>query len=698
LTRWAARLRIRTRLILAFAVLLGLLIALAVLSVRWQNQFSAALTQLISEQFELREVVAEVDGNAEDATRRLLVLMSTNRGIRVSAYTEIDAANRRLDTAMRVLDARLAGSAERVALDAVWDRVARYRRSYADVVDRIEANDFDSARELLGSDTEVELTLLTQSIRNLSATSERAAAEQAGALRERVASARNIVIALCLLGLALGGLLAFGVTRSIARPLGLAEAGARRIAAGDYEGRIEVPADDELGRMADAMNTMAEAVAARERRLRQLADSDLLTGLAQRSRFVREGDAMLAALPGDRPLALLMCLDVDRLKAVNSVLGFDAGDALLIGAASKLAGLFNGAACCGRLAGGTFVCMLPLDRAERAESVANELCDEVEQQVVWQGQALDLSVSVGVALFPEHEGGTEALLRRAEQAMFEAKRSLHRITLYHPTLEASRAQHLSLLSALQTAIERNQLRQFLQPKLDLRSGKVVGVEALVRWQHPERGWLPPSEFIPFAESTGRIQQVTHWMLERAVSTLREWQNEGRRDSIAVNISTLDVQDARLPEHLAELLARHKVDPELLQLEVTETGLMTSDADPISVMHGLRRLGVRLAIDDFGTGQSSLAYLQRLPVDELKIDRSFVQNVERDARRQALLRSIVGLGRSLGLTVTAEGVENEAELQIVRDCGCALVQGYLIAKPQSLEAYESWRQQRLAATG
>jgi EAL domain-containing protein (putative c-di-GMP-specific phosphodiesterase class I) len=327
---------------------------------------------------------------------------------------------------------------------------------------------------------------------------------------------------------------------------------------------------------------------------------------------------------------------------------------------------------------------------EHGAALAAQLREEVEHKLSWQGQSLDLSVSLGVAHWPEHAESTETLLRRAEQAMFEAKRLRQPVSVYNPSAEAARALHLSLLSDLHTAIQQDQLRQFLQPKRDLKTGRITGAEALVRWQHPQRGWLPPGDFIPFAERSGRIRQITDWMLTRAVRTLAEWEAADRAPLyIAVNISTLDIQDQTLPARLAALLAEYRVDPAQLQLEVTETGLMSSGTDPIAVLQALKSWGVRLAIDDFGTGQSSLAYLQHLPVDELKVDRSFVQDVNTDPRREALLKSIVGVGQGLGLTVTAEGVENEAELAVIRSAGCDLVQGYLLAKPMALDDFEGW---------
>ncbi len=687
LSRW---LRIRARLGLTFGLLLLLLLGLAGLSIHRLTGLSDALNQIIDDQAAIRDAVSEINRNAESIARKLLVVMSPDDELRLAAYPEINAANGRLDDAMQRLALLLPEGSRSERLAEVRQHLADYRTSYVNVRDLTENEDFQTARALLGSETESALSQLVSAIYQLAASEERAGMARARALREQIDVDRTGVLVLCAAALVAGALLAVGVTRSIVYPLKRAEQGAELIARGQYGHRIEVGAADELGRMATAMNTMAAAVGEREAELRRLADIDLLTGLPQRARFIADGDRLLAGLPEGERLAVLICIDVDRLKAVNGVLGFDAGDALLRGAAAKLASLFEGVAAYGRLAGGTFAALAPVLRLDHGTALAAQLREEVEHKLSWQGQALDLSVSLGVAHWPEHADTTETLLRRAEQAMFEAKRLRQPVAVYNPGAEAARALHLSLLSDLHTAIQQDQLRQFLQPKRDLKTGLVTGAEALVRWHHPQRGWLPPGDFIPFAERSGRIRQITDWMLARAVRTLAYWAAQGREPLyIAVNISTLDLQDQTLPARLAALLAEHQVDPGQLQLEVTETGLMASGTDPIAVLHALRSWGVRLAIDDFGTGQSSLAYLQHLPVDELKVDRSFVQDVNTDPRREALLRSIVSVGHGLGLTVTAEGVENDAELAIIRNAGCDLVQGYLLAKPMALADFETW---------
>ena len=333
--------------------------------------------------------------------------------------------------------------------------------------------------------------------------------------------------------------------------------------------------------------------------------------------------------------------------------------------------------------------LVPIDAARSAATWISLLQGEVEGQMHWGDQSLDLSTTIGAANWPDHAQDCETLLRCAEQAMFEAKRQRSPMAVYVSSDEAARSSHLTLLSELSEAMSNGQLRMFVQPKISAVDMQPRGVEALVRWHHPVRGWIPPSDFIPFAESTGRIRQLTQWMLERAVETLATWKRSGTELCIAVNVSTLDLQDRSLPARVKALLQRAGVAPHWLQIELTESGLMSSGPDPIAVLHALRDIGVQLAIDDFGTGQSSLGYLQRLPVTELKIDRSFVDSFNADPRRRQLLSSITSLGHSLGLLVTAEGVETQQELDALRELGCDLVQGFHIAKPMEVLQFKQW---------
>ncbi|HEY4069491.1 MAG TPA: EAL domain-containing protein [Burkholderiaceae bacterium] len=690
-------LRIGSRLALSFATLLVLLLLLAWLALHRMQVLAGEFNRLVDTRLETLGLATQVTSYSNGSARKLSLMLGADSIKRDLAYREIGNGDQLIDGVMSKLDARLPDADEQLRFQAVQARLIDYREAYRDTIALIEAGDLPGARRSMVENTNDTLTRLAESCDDLIQAEQQATRDSAIALDQQFERDRNLVFALCLTALAAGTLFSAAVTRSIVRPLGRAEATALRLAGGDYMSRVAVTTHDEVGRVSAALNSLAEAVSEREAQIHALANTDSMTGLAQRPRFLREAGAALA-LPSDSgDSAVLLCFDIDRLKTINAILGFDAGDAVIIDAARRLAAVLGPQAKLSRLAGGTFAALVPAPDAGAALALAAALRRDVEHKVAWDGQALDLALTVGLALFPLHAQEVEPLLRRAEQALFEAKRTRVGCAMYAQQLEASRVSHLSLLSELQEAIEQGQLRQFLQPKVS-PNGQVHGAEALVRWCHPQRGWVPPNDFVPFAERTGRIRMLTDWMLEQALITLARWQQEGLALTIAVNLSTQDIQDLSLPQRVARLLAQYRVDPSRLQIELTETGLMDSGEDPMVVLRSLRELGIWLAIDDFGTGHSSLAYLQQLPVHELKIDRAFVQHIDADARRRALLVSIVQLGHSLGLTVTAEGVETESELTVIGQADCDLVQGYLIGKPMDTGAFEAWHGARAAPAG
>lgn len=689
----AIQLRIAPRLALAFSAILSLMVVLAALAAHRLGALAETYEQVVAEQFEISDRVDRARHNADIAVRKMLVLVGLARASRVQAYAEIDSANERLNQALAGLEGRSIDGDRGAAAAEVLLRLQAYRDAYIDTADLIEADDIEAARTLIGQRTELALNDLSRALDQLTQRQRTANLAQTQALQSRIHTDRRRIWALCGIAILLGGGLASVVARSIVLPLRRAEAVGQMLVQGQYGHRIPVHGGDEVSRMSEVINSLAQVVGEREHDLLRLADTDTLTGLAKRIRFIAQARELMAGLSPLADSAVVICLDVDRLKHVNAVLGFDAGDTVLKDAAHRMTSLFADEALAARLGGGTFLLLVPLARGVTADGVARRVQEAVEHPLYWQAHSIDLSVSVGMALYPAHGTEPEVLMQRAEQAMFEGKRQHQPLTVFSPGAEASRRSHLSLLGDLQTALNTGQLRQFLQPKVSPLTGLTVGAEALVRWEHPQRGWLPPSEFVPFAESTGRIRQITQWMVEQAVGTLAQWQSRGWNLTLSVNLSTLDLQDNSLVECVAQALRRHGVAPRRLQLEVTETGLMASGPDPVAALHRLRELGVTISIDDFGTGQSSLAYLLRLPVSELKIDRSFVDGVNVDPRRQALLRSIVDMGHSLGLEVTAEGVETTAEMAVLTAAGCDLVQGYLIAKPMASGAFEVWQAER-----
>jgi len=696
---WLARLRIGQRLALRSTLVLLLLFAAGVAQLNRLDELSAALNQLSSQRLELLRLAEDVSAQANRTSRKLLVLISARREQRVAAYTEVDRSERLIDAAMQRLQQRLQSSAGQAAYRELADSLRVYRTSYARNVDLIELGELEAARAMMAEETEQALAQLAAAAEHLLQLQQTETVAHARQLEAEIQQDR---LWLLLLGatLLLAGTLTDGfVRRSITVPLDRVEHAAQLLAAGDYSARAELSRDaqgnidsrDEVARLGKALNDLAAAVAEREQRLRQLANTDAMTGLAQRARFLVEANEQLQQRAAAGLCSGLLCLDLDRLKTINALLGFDAGDAVIRRASSHLQKQLGLQAPLARLAGGTFAALLSVRDAADAQAQAEALRQGIEQQLDWQGHRMDLSISCGAALCPENATDAEALLRQAEQALFESKRAKSGLRFYSAGAEQARQQDLSLASDLQAALQGEQLHAFLQPKLRLGSEELEGAEALVRWKHPSRGWMPPSEFIPFAERTGRVSQLTRWMLEQALRMLADPRMAGLH--IAVNISTQDLQNGELLDDLRAMLARHAVDPQQLTLELTETGLMDSSDDPVALLHGLRTLGVRLSIDDFGTGHSSLAYLQRLPVDELKIDRTFVREVDLAPRRYELLATIVRLGHSLGLTVTAEGIERPGELEAVRRLGCDQVQGFLIGRPMEFEAFLAWREAR-----
>jgi len=690
-SRWLRQQPAHLRLRWAFGLLIGLLLLVSGLAAARFHEYERAVAAFSEGSMQRIRVASEISADVGRVSRQLLTLVTGEREIRTLAYHAIDEAHQRLDSNVETLRLASQGAGRRIYPLAT--ALALYRGVYDETVDRIEAGDAAGVRALMATRTEGALSRLSE------LADEQLAQEQGRALalaQEQQQQVRRDTLALaliCMLAIGGGGVLARAIRRSISEPLQRTEQIARRLAGGDYSARALVRGSDEVAGLAATLNLLAAAVAEREAHIRELAQMDAETGLAQRGRFQEDTALLLAA---DAPFALL-CLDLEGLKTINAVLGYEAGDAAIRCAAERLRVQAGLQSCTARLGGGTFAVLLPLaaglDGAEQALALVQRFRAGMERPFEWQGQSPDLHLLVGVALHPLHAQKAPDLLRCAEQALFEAKRRRSGTELYNDSLERTRQLDLSLASELQVAQEQGQLVAFLQPKMRVTLGgqECTGAEALIRWQHPQRGFVSPADFIPFAERTGRIRSLTQWMLTTVVGLLTKPELEGLR--LAVNLSTKDLHDPQLDQHLRRLLQQHAVDPARLILEITESGLMDPGEDPVALLHRLKSVGVRLAIDDFGTGHSALAYLQRLPVDELKIDRSFVRDVDLEPKRYELLAAIVQLGQTLGLTVTAEGVEREAELLAVRRAGCQLVQGFYTGRPMAVSAFLAWHAQQ-----
>jgi diguanylate cyclase (GGDEF)-like protein len=414
-------------------------------------------------------------------------------------------------------------------------------------------------------------------------------------------------------------------------------------------------------------------------RIRYQAFHDDLTGLPNRLRF-RAGvaEAVEEARHGRMDFAVLL-VDLDRFKEVNDALGHDVGDELLVELGSRLGQALPANALLTRLGGDEFGVVVPEATEPDALRVAERVRTSIGELFVLDGLPVAVEGSIGIALCPEDGEDVDTLLRRADVAMYAAKERRLGIARYEPSFETTSAERLALMAELGHALDAGELVLYLQPQARLADREVVGAEALVRWVHPERGLIPPGDFVPFAERTGLGRRLSRFVLEAAIELLASW-GDGAPHRLAVNLSMVDLLDVTLPDEVERLLAEAGVEPGRLELEITEGVIM---ADPVrvgAVLERLREVGVKLAIDDFGTGYSSLAYLKSLPVDLLKIDRSFISGMAHDSRDVAVVHSAIELAHTLGLGVVAEGVEDEETFEALRELGCDVAQGYLIARP------------------
>jgi diguanylate cyclase (GGDEF)-like protein/PAS domain S-box-containing protein len=424
--------------------------------------------------------------------------------------------------------------------------------------------------------------------------------------------------------------------------------------------------------------------------LRHQTLHDALTNLPNRILF-RESlqRALLNAYPHKKPLALLL-LDLNRFREINDTFGHQWGDTLLQQVSARLRGILRKSDPIARLGGDEFAILLPNSGDEiGAQRVANRLIRVLEHGFVVEGRALSIGASIGIALYPEHGEDADTIMRRAEIAMYTAKHTHSDFAFYQSAQDYHSPDRLLFAGELQQAIACDQLMLHYQPKANFVTGGVSHVEALVRWRHPERGLIPPDQFIPLAEQTGLIRSLCHWVLDDALRQCALWKRNGYSLQVAVNLSMRNLQDPCLPDVIAKLLSRWDLDPSWLEVEITESALAADPGRTLEILTRLHDMGIRIAIDDFGTGYSSLAYLKRLPVDEIKIDKSFVMGMATEEDDATIVRSTIELGHNLGLQVVAEGIEDEATWELLKSLGCDFAQGYFLSRPLPAADFAAW---------
>src|SRR4051812_12962375 len=420
--------------------------------------------------------------------------------------------------------------------------------------------------------------------------------------------------------------------------------------------------------------------------------SDGLTGLPNRTMFTDLVQSTLSGAGRRKHAGAVMLMDLDRFKDVNDTLGHHNGDLLLQRIASRLDSVLRNTATVARLGGDEFAILLT-DAGDRQQvvPVVRRILKVLEEPVVVGGLALQVEASIGIAMFPEHGRTVDAVMRAADVAMYGTKEQRSGYEFYDEQRHEHRhdAGRLALIGELRRAMDETELVLFYQPKVALRDGKVKGVEALARWHHPERGLLSPDEFIPLAERSNLLRPMTLYLIDTALRQANSWRSKGFEISVAVNLSMQNMLDLRLPNDLARLLTSWRLPAGSLELEITESTIMADHRRATTILSRLSKMGVRLSIDDFGTGYSSLAYLQELPVDAIKIDKSFVMEMHEDAGNATIVQSTVDLGHNLGLEVVAEGVETVESYNTLARLGCDYAQGYFLSRPLSPEKMSLW---------
>jgi len=502
----------------------------------------------------------------------------------------------------------------------------------------------------------------------------------------------DVLYLVAIISLLASGAAAFFLAKNITQPLQNLTEAVDYIRLGKYTKPLNVQRRDELGVLAEGLELMQQAVQSRDQSIRQLAYEDALTGLRNRTAFGVALDQALTQQNDDSPIAVAL-INVERFRRINECLGYSVGDEVLKSIALRLSAGPRIADTVARLAADEFVAFVRLDRTTTPQSWGAALLERLKEPISVQSQPIDISATVGLAVAPEHASSSDELMRCADLALERARHAKRSFALYEPAQKRVARDQLSMLGDLRRAVEEDQLVLFYQPKVDFEAHRVAGVEVLMRWQHPTRGLLAPGAFVPFAEQTGFIRRLTRWALDKAAAQGAAWVRAGTPLPVAVNISADDIADPLLDQRVAAALSRHDLPPSLLTLEVTESGFIDDPARALKMLESLAALGVRLSIDDFGTGYSSLSYLARMPVNEVKIDRSFVQGLDSDRDFAAIVRAAIDMGHSLGLKVVAEGIETEVQADRLASLACDLAQGYLFAKPMPSAELERWLEGR-----
>ncbi len=481
------------------------------------------------------------------------------------------------------------------------------------------------------------------------------------------------------------------IARSVTEPIEILLSLVKKAKSGEYQTRIETFRKDEIGELATEFQSMNMAVAERERQIRFQAERDALTGLQKREVFVRTLAAAIHRPAKQHQKFYVGLININRFKDINDTLGHDNGDQLILQVSERLEKAFKSHNLA-RHGADQFLFFKAMDNYGQLKQLRKDIDNVFAEVFAQDGINIALSATMGVATYPEHSKDATTLLRFAEIAISTAKDRRLEFALYDKKNDNHSVQRLSLMSDLPSAIENGELELYYQPTLSLQADgghRLTKAECLVRWHHPSYGFVPPDDFIALAEQSGSITLLTQWVLKTALAQCQVWQQNGFEIGVAVNISAIDLFRGDLQTRVPNLLQHYGIPSNMLTLEVTESEIMEDPEQACAILRSINALGVRLSVDDYGTGYSSLAHLKQLPVHELKIDKSFVLDMSRDKDDATIVKSTIELGHTMGLSVVAEGVEDELTLELLSELGCNYAQGYFISKPMPITELEKW---------
>ncbi len=448
-------------------------------------------------------------------------------------------------------------------------------------------------------------------------------------------------------------------------------------------------AGDEITILEENFNRLAEAVQSETQMLEHQALHDPLTDLPNRKLLHnRLQQELLRGERTSKQLVLVMT-DLNRFKEINDTLGHHIGDLILQQTGERLFNIFRKTDTVARLGGDEFAILLPETNLEQAKALIVKVLKGFTKPFYVENHSLDVDISIGLAEFPTHGNDVNILMQRADVAMYIAKQNKLGYSIYDPNKDTHSIGRLALMSELRDAINAEQLELYFHPRINVSSGKVVGAEALLRWNHPQRGFIPPSEFIPLAEQTGLIKSITQWVLEKSIAQCAEWNNNDIDLSMSVNLSIHNLHDSDLIAHIQNILSQHDLPTSHLMLEITESDIMSEPLRARDTLNKIMKTGIKLSIDDFGTGYSSLSYIKKLPIDEIKVDRSFVMEMTEDSDDDVIVRATIELAHNLGLNIVAEGVHDKLTWDRLKELGCDIAQGHYLSKPLTASAFTAW---------